>query len=158
MSVRNQVNASPLGLTVAWLVIVLGLFLVSVKLSAAFGLAVVQTLPLVAAGSALVVLGFSLRYLALRRLLTSNRNVQWSHVPGTLVVDGVFRHSRNPAYLGILLTGLGALLIEANLLMLVFLVAMFAALNRQVSREEATLAKQFGESYSSYKKETRRWL
>lgn len=154
----SKVRTSPLGLTIAWLVIVLGQLLLSVKVSSIFGLPVVETLPLVASGVVLIALGFSLRYSALRRLLTSNRNVQWSHVPGTLVVDGVFRYSRNPAYLGILLTGLGALLTEVNLLMLVFLVAMFAVFNRQVSREEATLAKQFGESYLSYKKETRRWL
>ena len=106
----------------------------------------------------LVVLGLVLRYLALRRLITSNRNMHWSHVPGTLVVDGVFRYSRNPSYLGVLLTGLGAFLIEVNLLMPVFLVAMLVVFNRQVSREETKLAKQFGASYLSYKKATRRWL
>lgn len=158
MTPGSRVRALVLGLTTAGLVAVLGLLFVSVKVSYFLGLPVVETLPLVAPGVALVALGFLLRYLALRRLIASNRNVQWSHVQGTLVVDGVFRHSRNPSYLGILLTGLGALLIGVNLLMLIFLVAMFAVFNRDVSREEAGLAKQFGESYLSYKRVTRRWL
>ncbi len=147
-----------MGLTIAGLVALLGVLFVTVKVSYFFGLPVVETLSLVAPGVVLVALGFVLRYLALRRLIVSNRNVHWSHVPGTLVVDGVFRYSRNPSYLGILLTGLGALLIEVNLLMLVFLLAMFAVFNLEVSREEARLAEQFGESYLSYKKATRRWL
>ena len=146
------------GLTIAGLAALLGVLFVSVKVSYFFGLPVVETLSLVASGVVLLALGFVLRYLALRRLIISNRNMQWSHVPGTLVVDGVFRYSRNPSYLGILLTGLGALLIEVNLLMLVFLLAMFAVFNLEVSREEARLAEQFGESYLSYKNTTRRWL
>lgn len=158
MSPRGSVNTSPIGLTIAWLAITFLLLFVSIEASSALGLPVVEALPLVALGLALVAFGFALRYLALRQLLTSNRSIQWSHEPGTLVVGGVFRYSRNPAYLGILLTGVGALLIEVNLVMIVFLIVMFVWLNRQVSREEGILTKQFGESYLSYKKRTRRWL
>ncbi len=147
-----------MGLTIAGLLAVLGLLLVSVEVSHIFGLSVVETLSLVAPGVVLVALGFVLRYLALGQLLISSRRMQWSHVPGTLVVDGVFQYSRNPGYLGVLLMALGALLIEVNLLMLIFLVAMFAVFSRLVSQEEAGLVKGFGESYLSYKKATRRWL
>lgn len=158
MSPRDSVNTSPIGLTIAWLVIALGLFFVSVEVSVVLHLPVLERLPLLALGLVLVAVGFAIRYLALRQLLTLNRSIQWSHEPGTLVVSGMFSYSRNPAYLGVLLMGLGALLIEINLAMVVILIALFVVLNRQASREEGVLTKQFGESYLSYKKRTRRWL
>ena len=158
MSQRSGVNTSPIGLTIAWLAMILLFLFVSIEVSSAFGLPALVSVPLVALGLVLVAFGFAIRYSALRQLLTSNRSIQWSHEPGTLVVGGVFHYSRNPAYLGILLTGLGALLIDVNLVMIVFLVVMFVVLNRQASREEGILTKQFGESYQSYKKKTRRWL
>jgi protein-S-isoprenylcysteine O-methyltransferase Ste14 len=158
MSLRGSVNTSPIGLTISWLVIALGLFFFSVEVSAVLRLPVVKALPLLDLGLVLVAFGFALRYSALRQLLTLNRSIQWSHEPGTLVVDGVFRFSRNPAYLGVLLMGIGALLTEVNLVMVAILIVLFVVLNRQASREEGILAKQFGESYLSYKKKTRRWL
>lgn len=158
MSLRGSVDTSPIGLTIAWFVIAFALFFVSVEVSTVLRLPVVEALPLVALGLVLVPVGFAIRYSALRQLLTLNRSIQWSHEPGTLVVGGAFHYSRNPAYLGILLTGLGALLIDVNLVMVVFLIVMFVVLNRQASREEGILTKQFGEPYLSYKKKTRRWL
>ncbi len=158
MSPREKVNTSPLGLTITYLIMAFLLLLISTTVNSHLGLPVVETLPLLVLGLAIAAVGFAFRYLGLRPLLASNRSIQWHHVPGTLVEDGVFRYSRNPAYLGILLMFLGALLVAVNLPMLVILVVMFTLLNRQASREEDVLTKQFGESYLSYKKRTRRWL
>ena len=158
MGFRGKVNTSPSGLAIAYLIITLLLLLISTKIDSLFGLPFVEAPPLLALGLAIVAAGFAFRYLALRRLLVLERNVQWHHVPRTLVEDGVFRYSRNPAYLGIMLMLLGAFLIGINWPMLVFFVVFFILLNRQASVEERVLTEQFGESYLSYKTRTRRWL
>ena len=77
----------------------------------------------------------------------------------TLVVDGVFRFSRNPMYLGMLLflTGLWVL---TNRWWGLGLVLLFYILIRQlfVLREEALLATTFGDEYLNYKASVRRWF
>jgi protein-S-isoprenylcysteine O-methyltransferase Ste14 len=158
MSFREKARTSPSGLAIAWLAMALMSFWLSITINSFLGLQIVEALPLLVLGLVFVALGSVIRYLALKPLLGSNKSIQWHHVPGTLVEDGVFRYSRNPAYLGVLLMFLGAFLLEVNLPMLVILVVIFTLLNRQASREEETLTKQFGESYRSYRKRARRWL
>ncbi|MGA2666103.1 MAG: methyltransferase, partial [Nitrososphaerales archaeon] len=148
MSPRERVNTSALGVTVAYLVMAFVLLLVSATVSPRLGLPIVETLPLLFLGLALVAIGFAFRYLGLEPLLAANRSIQWAHVPGTLVEDGVFRYSRNPAYLGVLLMFLGALLVAVNLPMLIVLAVMFALLNRQASREEDVLTGRFWRTLS----------
>jgi protein-S-isoprenylcysteine O-methyltransferase Ste14 len=158
MSIRGSVNTSPSGLAIAYLIMTIAVLWVSVKIDFLFGLPFVESPLLLVLGLAVIAVGFAFRYSALRRLLSLERSIQWQHVPRTLVEDGVFRYSRNPAYLGILFMLLGAFLFGINWPMLVVLVAVFTLLNRQASVEERVLTEQFGESYLSYKKKTRRWL
>jgi protein-S-isoprenylcysteine O-methyltransferase Ste14 len=155
---RGSVNTPPIGLAIAYLIMTLAVLWVSVKIDSLLGLPFVESPILLTLGSAVIAMGFAIRYLALRRLLALERSIQWQHVPRTLVEDGVFRYSRNPAYLGILLMLLGAFIFGVNWPMLVVLVALLILLNRQASVEEKVLTDQFGESYLSYRKRTRRWL
>ena len=76
-----------------------------------------------------------------------------------LVCAGIYRRTRNPMYLGmlLLLLGWGALL--ANALALVFAVAFVPLMNRlQIGPEERTLAERFGAEFAAYRAAVRRWI
>ena len=76
-----------------------------------------------------------------------------------LVTSGVFRHTRNPMYLSILLLHLGAALVSANLAALAVPLATFLVLDRlMLPREEARLETLFDREFLDYKARTRRWL
>lgn len=75
-----------------------------------------------------------------------------------LVTTGIYRFSRNPAFLGFDLVYLGLLLAFFHPVHLVF--ALFAAgmLHLQILQEEAFLTGAFGEKYLEYQKKTGRYF
>ncbi len=76
-----------------------------------------------------------------------------------LVVSGIYRLTRNPMYLGLLLLLLGWAVFLANALAFVFPAAYIPLMNRlQIIPEERALAAKFGEGFSTYKARVRRWL
>jgi protein-S-isoprenylcysteine O-methyltransferase Ste14 len=79
--------------------------------------------------------------------------------PSVLVTDGVFRFSRNPMYLGLVLFLAGAaLLLRAASPWPV--VALFAIVvdRWHIRFEEKVVRRAFGEAYERYAATTRRWL
>ena len=77
----------------------------------------------------------------------------------SLVVGGLYRFSRNPIYLAWLLalSAWGLLLNDG--LALLFLPAFVLYMNRfQITPEERTLEKLFGDQYLNYRRQVRRWL
>ncbi len=79
--------------------------------------------------------------------------------PRALVVEGPFRHTRNPAYLGLTLTYVGVSLLTGGRWSLLLLPGVLAAVDRGVIQgEERYLEKQFGSDYRAYRRRVRRWL
>ena len=76
----------------------------------------------------------------------------------TLITSGLFRYSRNPIFLGMLLTMLGLFLVLPNAVTLLTLVMTYVVLQIQVRLEEAYLEKSHGNSFSAYREKTRRWI
>jgi len=78
--------------------------------------------------------------------------------PGSLVISGVYRYTRNPQYLG--LNGLVAGLAIAARSGLAAAVAgsVWMAFNRWIPSEERHLTRAFGDEYRAYLIRTRRWL
>ncbi len=76
-----------------------------------------------------------------------------------LVVNGLYRFSRNPMYLGMLLILIGWAIWLAQPVTLLG-AAVFAVLIEalQIRPEEAALEAKFGDAYGAYKKRVRRWL
>ena len=77
----------------------------------------------------------------------------------SIVTEGLYRFSRNPAYLGLtmLLIALGLLLDNAWILASV--IPVLAVMHfGVVRREEIYLEQKFGEEYRTYKARVRRWL
>lgn len=81
------------------------------------------------------------------------------HTAQTLVTHGIYRYSRNPMYLALLLalvalgTWLGS--VVALALVPLFVVAMTGL---QIRPEERALEALFGEQFDAYRRATRRWL
>ena len=77
----------------------------------------------------------------------------------SLVTTGVYRFTRNPMYLGMMLLHAGVALIAGNQWTAAAIVPVFLILNFYViGREEAYLKRRFGAAYISYCSQVRRWL
>ncbi len=76
-----------------------------------------------------------------------------------LVTSGIYRWTRNPMYLGMLLLLLGWSLFLANALAFIFPAAFVPLMNRlQILPEESVLAAIFGSGFADYQSKVRRWL
>ena len=72
---------------------------------------------------------------------------------------GFFKISRNPMYLGMLLISLGVVCYFASPISLLVLVGFVIYITRyQIIPEERALNSIFGDEFSAYKKQVRRWL
>ncbi len=77
----------------------------------------------------------------------------------TIVRSGIYRISRNPMYLGMLLVLAGWALYLANLAALVVVPFFIAYINAfQISPEERILLARFGPAFAEYMRTTRRWI
>lgn len=77
----------------------------------------------------------------------------------SLVATGVYRLSRNPMYLGLLLALMGWSAFLANWASALVLPAFVAYMNRfQIQPEERALTERFGSQFLAYTKSVRRWL
>lgn len=75
-----------------------------------------------------------------------------------LVQSGVFRHSRNPIFLGMMFTLLGLFLVIPNALTLLTFVMGVVLIQIQVRLEEEFLAEMHGHEYAEYRMRVRRWM
>lgn len=96
--------------------------------------------------------------LAFRRARTTI-HPQRPEEASALVCSGVYRFTRNPMYLGLLLVlaGWGALL--GSLPALLLLAAFVAWIDRfQIVPEERALQRKFGAAFEAYRRQVRRWV
>ena len=76
-----------------------------------------------------------------------------------LVTGGIYRFTRNPMYLAMLIVLAGWGYVVANGAALAMLPLFVAYLNRfQIQPEERALAARFGEGFERYRASVRRWL
>ncbi len=119
-----------------------------------FGMQLPVAIGFAIAGGALVVTSM----LAFRRASTTVdpfRPNEASH----LVVDGVFRFSRNPMYVSLALVLIGwAIWLGSVLNILVLPLFMFYITVFQIKPEEEVLKSLFGEEYEQYCCSVRRWI
>jgi protein-S-isoprenylcysteine O-methyltransferase Ste14 len=76
-----------------------------------------------------------------------------------LVASGIYRWTRNPMYLAMLLVLAGWACIVSNGAALAILPLFVAYLNRfQIAPEERALRARFGAAFDDYRRKVRRWL
>jgi protein-S-isoprenylcysteine O-methyltransferase Ste14 len=77
----------------------------------------------------------------------------------SLVVSGIYSLTRNPMYLGLLLTLLAWAISLSHPLAFLVLPLFVLYMNRfQIEPEERALASRFGRSFTAYTSRVRRWL
>lgn len=115
----------------------------------------------VALAVALAVAGFvvaSVAFFSFRRVRTTV-DPRKPDEATNLVAAGLYKVTRNPMYLGLLLILAGWAIFLANAMAFVFLPVFVLYLNRfQIEPEERALALKFGAQYAAYKARVRRWL
>jgi protein-S-isoprenylcysteine O-methyltransferase Ste14 len=119
----------------------------------------VLSFPLTLAGLAPMIVGGALNVAADRAFKRNKTTVKPFEVSTSLVTEGVFRVSRNPMYLGMILILLGIALLLGALTPFVACAA-FALLMRErfVRVEERMLAEQLGPEWRRYSGQVRRWF
>ena len=76
-----------------------------------------------------------------------------------MVIQGIYRYTRNPMYLGLLLILTGWAVSLAHLCAFLFLPLFLGYITRfQILPEERILAARFGAEYSAYRDSVRRWI
>jgi protein-S-isoprenylcysteine O-methyltransferase Ste14 len=75
-----------------------------------------------------------------------------------LVARGLYRHSRNPIYLALMIANLGLFLTLPNMLTLWILVGSWVQLQILIRLEEAHMRSLHGADYERYLSSVRRWL
>lgn len=77
----------------------------------------------------------------------------------SLVVSGIYKLTRNPMYLGLLLVLVAWALVLSNALSVMVVPAFILYMNRfQIEPEEAALTSAFGTDFMRYEARVRRWL
>lgn len=111
------------------------------------------------AGGVPLVLGIILNLLADAALKRVGTTVKPFEESTALITDGVFRISRHPMYLGMLLILLGLAILLGSLTPLIVVAGFAIAMELVFVRtEERMLEGWFGDAWLVYKKTVRRWI
>lgn len=114
---------------------------------------------IVAASLALTGLAIAIFGVASFRRAKTTVNPLQPSAASSLVIAGIYRFTRNPMYLGMLLVLLGWAVFLANAFAWVFPVVYVPLMNRlQIIPEEKALAAKFGFPFTNYQSQVRRWL
>lgn len=144
-------------------IILLALVLVWQALAAAFALYVPLGTRLFAAlpgpGTLVFLAGVSLVAAAITNMGASwqmgfNQDVP----PAGLVTAGLFRFSRNPIYLGMVVALVGWMLLVPTLLSLIIVAGMALGVRRQALDEEGYLLRTYGAEFSAWAREVGRFV
>jgi protein-S-isoprenylcysteine O-methyltransferase Ste14 len=107
-----------------------------------------------------LLLGVALLLSAVREFYVAGRGTlaPWSP-PEELVTTGLYRFSRNPMYVAVVLVLFGWAAVFHSAALLVYALALALAFHlRAVFGEEPWLARTHGESWARYKSQVPRWL
>lgn len=111
-------------------------------------------------GALLIVLGFALSFSAAMLFRRKGTELNpTSETNKSLVIEGPFRFTRNPMYLGLVIFTLGIAFCVGSLPMFVVPVLVFATANfAHIPFEEAKMRRQFGANFDDYTRTVRRWI
>jgi len=110
-------------------------------------------------GILLLVIGIWLNIWADGLFKKKNTTVKPFEKSSALILEGPFRFSRHPMYLGMVIALLGVAIILGSLITFLVPIAFFITMQIVFIRhEEKALEQTFGQEYLDYKKRVRSWL
>lgn len=94
-----------------------------------------------------------------RAFTAANTTIKPYETPTALLIEGVYRWTRNPMYLAMVLFLAGLAILLGTFSPFLSAAAMFLLLDRKfIPHEERILSKEFGDQFLAYKKRVRRWI
>ena len=110
-------------------------------------------------GAALIVLNFLIGIPAVVTMRRARTTLNPAFPTTTIVTTGPFRYTRNPIYLSFAVLYTGIAMLVNTLWPILLLPAVLVVMTREViAREEQYLERTFGEEYTRYKAQVRRWF
>lgn len=112
------------------------------------------------AGTALLLPGLAISLYHSRLFRRLGTNVMTFGEPDQFVTTGLFRFTRNPMYLGMVIALLGMAVLLQGAIFSFVLVVLFAVITDRwyIRFEETAMAAKFGERYAAYCRQTPRWI
>ena len=105
------------------------------------------------------IVGLRIAALSIRTFRRHRTTIKPTEATNELVSDGPYKFSRNPMYLSLTITYVGAALIIDSPWSLICLIPVLAIIkNHVIAREEKYLEQRFGEEYHDYKARVTRWI
>lgn len=110
-------------------------------------------------GAAAVTGGFLVMMWAWRQFRQRRLAICPTAKTDSLITGGIYRYTRNPMYLGMIMMMLGTAALVGTIPFYLAAVMYFLIMNQTFCRyEEDKLADAFGDEYESYRAEVRRWV
>ena len=112
-------------------------------------------------GIVIMLAGFSLDLIALFQFRRKDTSINPLHPENasSMVITGLYRYTRNPMYLGLLIVLTGWALYLGNLASFACLPIFVRMITKfQILPEERILRKKFGKDYEEYLGKVRRWI
>lgn len=115
--------------------------------------------PITYLGIFAIVLGIVIALFCTYLFRQKNTTIKPFQESSYLVREGLFNYSRNPIYLGMIITLIGVWIALGSLTPL-FVIPVFTWLIQEmfIKEEEKMLEEKFGEEYQEYKAIVRRWV
>lgn len=110
-------------------------------------------------GSLMIVLALIIFVKASRAIKKHKTTIFPDGIPSFLVEEGIFKLSRNPIYLAMIILMIGISIVCQNIAGLVFPVIFYSWINKRwIFEEERNLKKAFGKKYLDYCTKVPRWF
>ena len=110
-------------------------------------------------GSLMIVLALIIFVKASRAIKKHKTTIFPDGVPSFLVEEGIFKLSRNPIYLAMIIVMIGISIVCQNIAGFVFPVIFYSWINKRwIFEEERNLKKAFGKKYLDYCTKVPRWF
>jgi protein-S-isoprenylcysteine O-methyltransferase Ste14 len=112
------------------------------------------------AGSFVGFFGLIVMLACIKRFVTEGKGTLSPADPTKqLVINGLYRHSRNPMYVGVVTILIGESLFFSSSMLGIYTLVVFIVFNLFIIfMEEPRLKRDFGEAYIMYCKNVRRWI
>lgn len=110
-------------------------------------------------GIPLIILGLAIAQWHARHFRRVGTNINTFRDPDILTTGGLFRFSRNPMYLGFLITLSGVSVVLGSAAPALAVLGFGLLTNYwYIPIEERAMLRKFGDEYLAYKRKVRRWL
>jgi len=111
------------------------------------------------AGGLLILIGLTVIIMGILQFKKQDENPEPWTGSDTVVLEGIYKATRNPMYLGMTLFSLGIGIAFGSFTIIAFAILSAIIIDRAVIvKEEVYLEKRFGDGYLKYKNSVRRWI